>query len=100
MKSRQSVAVDTRQQITANVAAATAATTTRGVSSFLPPGLRHRQRLAAAAQHAAKSTEFKQEMERLLIVGKVRSPAETRELMLQAEAQYVQFVRETGASID
>mgnify|MGYP001417905849 CR=1 FL=1 len=57
-------------------------------------------RLAAAAQHAAKSTEFKQEMERLLIVGGLRSPAETRELMLQAEAQYVQFVRETGASID
>jgi len=57
-------------------------------------------RLAAAAQQAAQSAEFKQEMERLLIVGKVRSPAETRELMLQAEAQYVQFVRETGASID
>ena len=57
-------------------------------------------RLAAAAQQAAQSAEFKQEMERLLIVGKARSPAETRELMLQAEAQYVQFVRETGASID
>ncbi|MFZ5549570.1 MAG: tripartite tricarboxylate transporter substrate binding protein [Pseudomonadota bacterium] len=57
-------------------------------------------RLAAAAQQAAQSAEFKQEMERLVIVGKVRSPAETRELMLQAEAQYVQFVRETGASID
>ncbi|MFO1337239.1 MAG: tripartite tricarboxylate transporter substrate binding protein [Burkholderiaceae bacterium] len=58
------------------------------------------ERLTAAAQQAAQSAEFKQEMERLLIVGKVRSPAETRELMLQAEAQYVQFVRETGASID
>lgn len=57
-------------------------------------------RLAAAAQQAAQSADFKQEMERLLIVGKVRSAAETRELMLQAEAQYVQFVRETGASID
>lgn len=57
-------------------------------------------RLAAAVQQAAQSAEFKQEMERLLIVGKTRSPAETRELMLQAEAQYVQFVRETGASID
>ncbi|MCK6376759.1 MAG: tripartite tricarboxylate transporter substrate binding protein [Zoogloea sp.] len=57
-------------------------------------------RLAAAAQQAAQSAEFRQEMERLLIVGKTRSPAETRELMLQAEAQYVQFVRETGASID
>lgn len=58
------------------------------------------ERLAAAAQQAAQSAEFKQEMERLLIVGKFRSPAETRELMLQAETQYVQFVRETGASID
>ncbi len=57
-------------------------------------------RLAAAAQQAAQSAEFKQEMERLFIAGKVRSTAETRELMLQAEAQYVQFVRETGASID
>lgn len=57
-------------------------------------------RLAAAARQAAQTAEFKQEMERLLIPGGVRSPAETRELMLQAEAQYVQFVRETGASID
>lgn len=57
-------------------------------------------RLAAAAQQAAQSAEFKQEMERLFIVGTVRSTAQTRELMLQAEAQYVQFVRETGASID
>lgn len=57
-------------------------------------------RLAAAAQQAARSAEFKQEMERLLIAGRVRSPAETRELMLQAQTQYVQFVRETGASID
>lgn len=57
-------------------------------------------RLAVAAQQAAQSAEFKQEMEHLLIVGKVRSPAETLELMRQAEAQYAQFVRETGASID
>lgn len=57
-------------------------------------------RLAVAARQAAQSADFRQEMERLLIVGRVRSPAETRELMLQAEAQYVQFVRETGASID
>lgn len=57
-------------------------------------------RLAAAAQQAAQSAEFKQEMDRLFIVGKVRSPAETRELMRQAEAQYAQFVRETGTSID
>lgn len=56
--------------------------------------------LAAAARQAAQSAEFRQEMERLLIVGSLKSPAETRELMLQAEAQYVQFVRETGASID
>ena len=40
-------------------------------------------RLAAAAQQAAQSAEFRQEMERLLIVGKVRSPAEARELMQQ-----------------
>ena len=58
------------------------------------------ERLAAAVRQAAQTAEFRQEMERLLIVGGVRSPAETRELMLQAEAQYVQFVRETGASID
>lgn len=57
-------------------------------------------RLAAAAQQAARSAEFMQEMERLFIVGDLRSPAETRDLMLKAEAQYVQFVRETGASID
>lgn len=58
------------------------------------------ERLAAVVREAAQTPEFKQEMERLLIVGSVRSPAETRELMLQAEAQYAQFVRETGASID
>jgi tripartite-type tricarboxylate transporter receptor subunit TctC len=58
------------------------------------------ERVAAAVRQAAQSAEFRQEMERLLIVGAVRSPAETRELMLQAEAQYVQFVRETGARID
>jgi tripartite-type tricarboxylate transporter receptor subunit TctC len=58
------------------------------------------ERLAAAARQAALSADFRQEMERLLIIGGVRTPAETLDLMLQAEAQYVQFVRETGASID
>lgn len=58
------------------------------------------ERLAGAARQAAQSSEFKQEMERLMIVGGVRSPTETRDLMLLAEAQYMQFVRETGASID
>ncbi len=58
------------------------------------------ERLAVAAQQAVQLPEFKQEMERLLIVGRFRSPAETRELMRQAETQYMQFVRETGASID
>lgn len=57
-------------------------------------------RLAAAVRQAAQTAEFKQEMDRLLIGTSARSPAETRDLMLQAEAQYVQFVRETGASID
>lgn len=57
-------------------------------------------RLAAAVRQATQTTEFKAEMERLLIVGPARSPAETRELMARAEAQYQQFVRETGASID
>ena len=57
-------------------------------------------RLAAAVRQAAQTADFRQEMDRLLIVGNARSPAETRDLMLQAEAQYVQFVRETGASID
>lgn len=67
-----------------------------------PPGLPAGivERLAAAARQAAQSVDFKQEMERLFIVGGVRSPAETHELMLQAQAQYQQFVRETGASID
>jgi hypothetical protein len=51
-------------------------------------------------RQAAQAPEFKQEMDRLLITGNARSSAQTRELMLQAEAQYVQFVRETGASID
>jgi len=58
------------------------------------------ERLATAVQQAAQTADFKQEMERLLIVGGARSPAETRELMRQAEAQYVQYVRETGASVD
>lgn len=58
------------------------------------------ERLATAVRQAAVTAEFKQEMDRLLIVGPVRSPAETRQLLLQAEAQYAQYVRETGASID
>lgn len=58
------------------------------------------ERLSKAVLQAAATADFKQEMDRLLIVGRARSPAETRELMLQVEAQYVQFVRETGASID
>lgn len=58
------------------------------------------ERLAAAVRQAATTADFKQEMDRLLIVGTTRSPAETRELLLQAEAQYLQYVRETGTSID
>ena len=58
------------------------------------------ERLAAAVRQASLTPDFKQEMDRLLIVGAARSPAETRELMMQAEAQYLQYVRETGASID
>lgn len=58
------------------------------------------ERLAAAVRQATLTPEFKQEMERLLIVGATRSPAQTRELMQQAEAQYLQYVRDTGASID
>lgn len=58
------------------------------------------ERLATAVRQTALTEEFKQAMERLLIGGAVRSPAQARELMLQAEAQYVQYVRETGASID
>jgi len=58
------------------------------------------ERLSAAVRQAALAGDFKQEMEQLMIFGPVRSPAETRELMLQAEAQYAQYVRETGASID
>lgn len=67
-----------------------------------PPGLPTDivERLAAVVRQTAQAAEFRQEMERLLIVGSARSPSETRELMLQAEAQYMQFVRETGASID
>jgi len=57
-------------------------------------------RLATVVRQTAQTAEFRQEMERLLIVGSVRSSSETRELMRQAEAQYMQFVRETGASID
>lgn len=58
------------------------------------------ERLAVAVQQAASAADFKQTMDRLLIVGGARSPADTRELLLQAEAQYVQYVRESGASID
>jgi tripartite-type tricarboxylate transporter receptor subunit TctC len=58
------------------------------------------QRLAGAVRQATQTADFKHEMDRLMIVGHTRSPAETRELMQQAEAQYVQYVRETGASID
>ncbi len=58
------------------------------------------ERLAEAVRQAAQTADFRQEMDRLLIVGTARPAAETRELMLRAEAQYVQFVRETGASID
>lgn len=58
------------------------------------------ERLAAAVRQTAQTAEFKQEMARLLIAGPARTPAESRELMLQAEAQYQQHVRETGASID
>lgn len=57
-------------------------------------------RLAAAVREVTQTTAFKQEMDRLLIVGRARTPAETRELLLQAETQYVHYVRETGASID
>lgn len=58
------------------------------------------ERLAGAVVQAAQTAEFRQEMDRLLIVGPARGPAETRALMLQAEAQYLHHVRETGASID
>lgn len=64
----------------------------------LPPEIV--ERLAAAVRQVAQTPEFRQEMDRLLIVGPARSVAETRELVQQAEAQYVQYVRETGASID
>lgn len=58
------------------------------------------ERLASEVQRVAKSADFRREMDRLLIVGIARSPAETRDLLVQAESQYAQFVRETGASID
>lgn len=58
------------------------------------------ERLAAAVREAVMTTDFKRETENLMIYGAARSPTETRDLMLQAEAQYVQYVRETGASID
>lgn len=58
------------------------------------------ERLSKSVLQAAATPEFKQEMDRLLIVGGARSMAESRALMQQAEAQYMQFVRETGANID
>lgn len=58
------------------------------------------ERLSAAVRQAVQTSDFRQEMEQLMIFGSARAPSETRELMLQAEAQYVQYVRETGASID
>jgi tripartite-type tricarboxylate transporter receptor subunit TctC len=58
------------------------------------------ERLASAVRQATQTADFKQEMDRLMIGGATRSPTETRELIQQAEAQYVQYVRETGASID
>ena len=64
----------------------------------LPPEIA--ERLSRAIAHAASTAEFKQEMDRLLIVGGARSMADTRALLLQAEAQYMQYVRETGANID
>jgi tripartite-type tricarboxylate transporter receptor subunit TctC len=57
-------------------------------------------RLATAIQQAASTPEYRQEMDRLLIIGGALSPAETRELIIKAEAQYVEYVRKTGASID
>jgi tripartite-type tricarboxylate transporter receptor subunit TctC len=58
------------------------------------------EQLASAVQRVAQTDDFKREMDRLLIVGTSRSPAQTLELMLRAEAQYAQYVRDTGASID
>ena len=58
------------------------------------------ERLARAAQRAASTAEYRQETDRLLIPAGARSPAETRELMVQAEAQYARYVRDSGASID
>ncbi|MEY4748948.1 MAG: hypothetical protein RIQ60_1162 [Pseudomonadota bacterium] len=58
------------------------------------------ERLAAAVQQVTQTPEYQQEMERLMIVGRVRPPAETRELIQQVEAQYRQFVHDTGAHLD
>jgi len=58
------------------------------------------ERLDEAVRQVAQTTEFRQEMDRLMIVGAARSSAQTRELLMQAEAQYMQYVRDTGASID
>jgi tripartite-type tricarboxylate transporter receptor subunit TctC len=58
------------------------------------------ERLAAAVQRATQTADFKLTMNRLMIDGTARSPTQTLELMLRVEAQYVQYVRETGASID
>lgn len=45
--------------------------------------------VAVAPLKTAQGAEFKQQMERPLIAGGVRLPAETRDLILQAEAQFV-----------
>jgi tripartite-type tricarboxylate transporter receptor subunit TctC len=58
------------------------------------------ERLSGAVRQVGQSAEFRQELDRLLIATAVRSPEQTRELLAQAEAQYAQHVRETGASID
>ena len=58
------------------------------------------ERLSRAVTQAASTVEFRQEMDRLLIAGGARAAAEAMALIKQAEAQYQQFVRETGATID
>jgi tripartite-type tricarboxylate transporter receptor subunit TctC len=67
-----------------------------------PPGLPAEivDRVARSVRQATLTADFKHQMDRLFIVGTARSPGETRELLQQVEAQYVQFVRETGATID
>jgi tripartite-type tricarboxylate transporter receptor subunit TctC len=67
-----------------------------------PPGLPAEivDRVARSVRQATLTADFKHQMDRLFIVGTARSPGETRALLQQVEAQYVQFVRETGATID